>query len=222
MVEDRGDPGSTSSRPSPTGSSPLGSTSQRPASRGCSPASAPTRPGSTSTSTATRPSSMGVSIAELFNTLQVYLGSLYVNDFNRFGRTWQVNVQADADFRKQIDDLSSCKVRNDARGHGPAGHRRRDPRRQRPGDDHPLQHVPRRRRSTATPAPGVSSGQAIEAMETLVEPGTAPVDAVRMDRAGPAAARRPATPPCSSSPWPSCWSSWCWPPSTRAGRCRWR
>ena len=49
---------------------------------------------------------MGVSIAELFNTLQVYLGSLYVNDFNRFGRTWQVNVQGDADFRKQIDDLS--------------------------------------------------------------------------------------------------------------------
>ena len=35
----------------------------------------------------------GVSIAELFNTLQVYLGSLYVNDFNLFGRTWQVNVQ---------------------------------------------------------------------------------------------------------------------------------
>ena len=39
---------------------------------------------------------MGVSIAELFNTLQVYLGSLYVNDFNRFGRTWQVNVQGEA------------------------------------------------------------------------------------------------------------------------------
>ena len=39
-------------------------------------------------------------MAEVFNTLQVYLGSLYVNDFNRFGRTWQVNVQASADFRK--------------------------------------------------------------------------------------------------------------------------
>ena len=36
---------------------------------------------------------MGVSMDEVFNTLQVYLGSLYVNDFNRFGRTWQVNVQ---------------------------------------------------------------------------------------------------------------------------------
>ena len=56
---------------------------------------------------------MGVSMSEVFNTLQVYLGSLYVNDFNRFGRTWQVNVQADADFRKQIDDLKQLKVRND-------------------------------------------------------------------------------------------------------------
>ena len=52
---------------------------------------------------------LGVSIGELFNTLQVYLGSLYVNDFNRFGRTWQVNVQADADFRKQIEDLSRSR-----------------------------------------------------------------------------------------------------------------
>jgi multidrug efflux pump len=56
--------------------------------------------------------SMGVSMAELFDTLQVYLGSLYVNDFNKFGRTWQVNVQADADFRSQIDDLKQLKVRN--------------------------------------------------------------------------------------------------------------
>ena len=52
---------------------------------------------------------MGVSMGEVFNTLQVYLGSLYVNDFNRFGRTWQVNVQADADFRKQIEDLQAAQ-----------------------------------------------------------------------------------------------------------------
>ena len=55
---------------------------------------------------------MGVSMAEVFNTLQVYLGSLYVNDFNRFGRTWQVNVQADAQYRKQAEDLKQFKVRN--------------------------------------------------------------------------------------------------------------
>src|SRR5262249_19251818 len=48
---------------------------------------------------------MRVSMNELFNTLQVYLGSLYVNDFNRFGRTWQVNVQAASDFRGDIEDL---------------------------------------------------------------------------------------------------------------------
>src|SRR5207249_1814650 len=48
---------------------------------------------------------MGVSVADVFNTLQVFFGSLYVNDFNRFGRTWQVNVQASPDFRKQVEDL---------------------------------------------------------------------------------------------------------------------
>lgn len=57
--------------------------------------------------------SRGVNIAELFNTLQVNFGSLYVNDFNRFGRTWQVNVQADAEYRQYSDDLKHLKVRND-------------------------------------------------------------------------------------------------------------
>ena len=68
---------------------------------------------------------MGVSIAEVFDTLQVYLGSLYVNDFNRFGRTWQVNVQADADFRKQIDDLQAAQGPQRPGRHGAAGHGRR-------------------------------------------------------------------------------------------------
>src|SRR4029077_20260755 len=56
---------------------------------------------------------MGVSMGELFNVLQVYMGSLYVNDFNRFGRTWQVNVQAAADYRKQIEDLKQLRIRSD-------------------------------------------------------------------------------------------------------------
>ncbi|HVX11495.1 MAG TPA: multidrug efflux RND transporter permease subunit [Pirellulales bacterium] len=55
---------------------------------------------------------MGVSMTDVFDTLQVYFGSLYVNDFNKFGRTWQVNVQADARFRGGIDDLKQMKVRN--------------------------------------------------------------------------------------------------------------
>ena len=64
---------------------------------------------------------MGVSMGEVFNTLQVYLGSLYVNDFNRFGRTWQVNVQGDANFRKQIEDLKQLKIRNERGGMVPLG-----------------------------------------------------------------------------------------------------
>ena len=42
---------------------------------------------------------LGVSVTDVFNTMQIYLGSLYVNDFNRFGRVYQVRVQADAPFR---------------------------------------------------------------------------------------------------------------------------
>ena len=54
----------------------------------------------------------GVSLQSAFNTLRVYLGSLYVNDFNRFGRTWQVIVQADAKFRNSLDTVRRLKVRN--------------------------------------------------------------------------------------------------------------
>ncbi|MFL5339579.1 MAG: efflux RND transporter permease subunit [Gemmataceae bacterium] len=53
-----------------------------------------------------------VSLSELYDTLGVYFGSAYVNDFTRFGRNWQVIVQADPNFRKEIRDLSSLKVRN--------------------------------------------------------------------------------------------------------------
>jgi multidrug efflux pump len=56
---------------------------------------------------------MSVNMAEVFNVLQVYFGSLYINDFNRFGRTWQVNVQADENFRKRVEDLKRLKVKND-------------------------------------------------------------------------------------------------------------
>ena len=54
----------------------------------------------------------GVLMSEIFNTLQVYLGSLYVNDFNKFGRTWQVNVQGAAQFRSQVEDLDQLKIRS--------------------------------------------------------------------------------------------------------------
>ncbi|WNW10327.1 efflux RND transporter permease subunit [Pseudomonas sp. DTU_2021_1001937_2_SI_NGA_ILE_001] len=54
----------------------------------------------------------GVAISDIFDTLQVYLGSLYANDFNRFGRTYQVNVQAEQQFRQEADQIGQLKVRN--------------------------------------------------------------------------------------------------------------
>ncbi|UCJ15431.1 efflux RND transporter permease subunit [Pseudomonas sp. MM211] len=54
----------------------------------------------------------GVDIDQIFDTMQVYLGSLYANDFNRFGRTYQVNVQADQQFRLEADQIGQLKVRN--------------------------------------------------------------------------------------------------------------
>ncbi|TKI06563.1 efflux RND transporter permease subunit [Martelella alba] len=54
----------------------------------------------------------GVALTELFSTLQTYLGSTYVNDFNRFGRTWQVFVQADAPFRERPADILALRTRN--------------------------------------------------------------------------------------------------------------
>ncbi len=55
---------------------------------------------------------LGVKITDIFNALQSTLGSFYVNDFNVFGRTWQVNVQAETPFRDNIDDIYEIYVRN--------------------------------------------------------------------------------------------------------------
>jgi multidrug efflux pump len=60
----------------------------------------------------TRAQQLGVSIPDVFDTLQIYLGSLYVNDFNKFGRTYQVMVQADAPFRAHAEDIGLLKARN--------------------------------------------------------------------------------------------------------------
>ncbi|HMC78015.1 MAG TPA: multidrug efflux RND transporter permease subunit [Vicinamibacterales bacterium] len=57
----------------------------------------------------------GIPLTDVFDTLQVYLGSLYANDFNRFGRTYQVNVQAESSFRVQPEQIARLKTRN-ARG----------------------------------------------------------------------------------------------------------
>ncbi len=60
----------------------------------------------------TKAKAQGVPLTELFDTLQTYLGSAYVNDFNMFGRTWQVIAQADGSFRDSVDDIANLRTRN--------------------------------------------------------------------------------------------------------------
>ena len=62
----------------------------------------------------TKARQLGVPLTEVFQAMQVYLGSVYVNDFNRFGRTYSVRVQADAPFRARAEDIRQLKVRNNA------------------------------------------------------------------------------------------------------------
>ncbi|WP_417465237.1 efflux RND transporter permease subunit [Kordiimonas sp.] len=59
-----------------------------------------------------RAKQLGLNIDEIFNTMQVYLGSLYVNDFNNFGRTYQVIAQADKQYRSSAEAALQLKVRN--------------------------------------------------------------------------------------------------------------
>jgi multidrug efflux pump len=58
--------------------------------------------------------SQGIDLDDVYDTMQIYLGSLYANDFNRFGRTYQVNVQAEPGFRLQAEDIVKLKTRNAA------------------------------------------------------------------------------------------------------------
>ncbi|MFM7056491.1 MAG: efflux RND transporter permease subunit [Planctomycetota bacterium] len=116
---------------------------------------------------------MGLSLGDVFNALQVNFGSLYVNDFNRFGRTWQVNVQADADYRMRTEDLQRMFVRSPAAGSVPLSAFIRV--RPVPGplmiyrhNLYPASFV------NADARAGVSSGEAIEALSRAAERGLAP------------------------------------------------
>ncbi len=60
----------------------------------------------------TQAKTLDIPLSNVFETLQTYLGSMYVNDFNKFGRTYQVKVQADARFRANVDDIRQLEVRN--------------------------------------------------------------------------------------------------------------
>ena len=116
---------------------------------------------------------MGLSLGDVFNALQVNFGSLYVNDFNRFGRTWQVNVQADADYRMRTEDLRRMFVRSPTAGSVPLSTFIRV--RPIPGplmiyrhNLYPASFV------NADAVPGVSSGEAIKALYSAAEQGLAP------------------------------------------------
>ncbi|KAF1049235.1 efflux RND transporter permease subunit [Xylophilus sp.] len=60
----------------------------------------------------TKARQLGVPVTDIFDTLQIYLGSLYANDFNQFGRTYSVRVQADAPYRARAEDIGLLKVRS--------------------------------------------------------------------------------------------------------------
>jgi HAE1 family hydrophobic/amphiphilic exporter-1 len=108
--------------------------------------------------------SLGLNLPEIFNTLQIYLGSLYVNDFNLFGRTFRVTLQAEGDARADADGLSKLYVRNATGSMVPLSGL---------GSLRPIvgpETVPHYNNYASAlinggPAPGFSSGQAVQAME---------------------------------------------------------
>ncbi|HTV49725.1 MAG TPA: multidrug efflux RND transporter permease subunit [Steroidobacteraceae bacterium] len=110
----------------------------------------------------------GVKLSDVFDTLQIYLGSLYVNDFNRFGRTYEVVAQADAPFRSQLEDILPLKTRNAAGEMVPLGSLIHVS--QAFGPDVAQRYNAYRSADiNGGPAPGVSSGQAQAAMAGILQ-----------------------------------------------------
>jgi len=110
----------------------------------------------------------GVNLADVYQAMQAYLGSLYVNDFNRFGRTYQVNVSADPAFRHSAQDILQLKTRNAQGQMVPLGsfvtvQQGAGPDRVQHYNGYPTAEI------NGGPAPGFSSGQAQAAMEKLAK-----------------------------------------------------
>ncbi|MCG7585658.1 efflux RND transporter permease subunit [Photobacterium sp. OFAV2-7] len=109
----------------------------------------------------------GVSVDDIFATMQINLGSLYVNDFNKFGRNYQVNVQSQDSFRQEPEQIAQLKVRNASGDMIPLGsfisvHHSAGPDRVMHYNGFTTAEV------NASPAPGFSSGQAQAAMEKIL------------------------------------------------------
>jgi len=110
----------------------------------------------------------GVALSAVFEAMQINLGSMYVNDFNRFGRTYRVMVQADAPFRQQVEDIGQLKVRNAAGEMIPLSAlvnvtRTSGPDRVMHYNGYPSADI------SGGPASGYSSGQATAAIERILE-----------------------------------------------------
>ena len=111
---------------------------------------------------------LGVPLQTIYQTLQINLGSLYVNDFNKFGRTYQVRVQADAPFRSQAQQIEQLKVRSDKSEMIPLSSLMRVK------DTYGPDRVQRYNAYVSAdlnggPAPGYSSGQAQAALERIAK-----------------------------------------------------
>ncbi len=109
---------------------------------------------------------LGVPVADAYNTLQTFLGGLYVNDFNRFSHTWQVLIQAEPEFRNQPSDIDRFYVRSVDGNMVPLGTLASI----KPSSGPEVVFRYNRFRAIqilGAPAPGVSSGQAIDAMEKV-------------------------------------------------------
>jgi hydrophobe/amphiphile efflux-1 (HAE1) family protein len=109
----------------------------------------------------------GIVLTDLFQTMQAYLGSVYVNDFNKFGRTYQVKVQADAQFRATADNIAQLKVRNTQGAMIPLGSvvtvkQSHGPDQATRYNGYPSADI------NGGPAPGYSSGQAEETIEGIM------------------------------------------------------
>jgi multidrug efflux pump len=111
---------------------------------------------------------LGVPLPTIYQTLQVNLGSVYVNDFNRFGRTYQVRVQADEQYRSHVEDLKKLKVRSNNGDMIPLSSLMRV------SDSYGPERVQRYNDYVSadlngSPAPGYSSGQAQAAIERIAK-----------------------------------------------------
>ncbi|GAA0553970.1 multidrug efflux pump [Rhizomicrobium palustre] len=116
----------------------------------------------------TRAMQLGVDVQDVFDTMQIYLGSIYVNDFNKFGRTYQVIAQADTQFRSNPHDILNLKTRNAAGEMVPLGSVLRLT--ETIGPDSATRYNGFRSADlNGAPAPGYSSGQAQAAITKILE-----------------------------------------------------